>query len=104
MDNKRKGGLRMKISELISQANVTISVSAADLREFAHSVLDEYRASQQDAGKGEERMTIKQAAAYLNKSVPTLWRWQKSGYLKPDGQIGKNPYYLRESLNKIGKG
>lgn len=94
----------MKIAELIGQANVTISVSAADLKEFACCVLEEYKASEQEANRAEDRLTVKQASEYLNKSVATLWRWQKSGYLKPDGQVGKNPFYLRESLKKIGKG
>lgn len=91
----------MNINELINQTNVTISVSAADLKEFALNVLDEYRASVQSVT--DKRLTIKEAADYLNKSVPTLWRWKAQGYLMPDGQIGKNPYYLLSTLNQFGK-
>lgn len=91
----------MKITELINHSNVTISVSAADLKEFVLNVLDEYKASEQSVT--DKKLTIKEAADYLNKSVPTLWRWKAQGYLMPDGQIGKNPYYLLSTLNQFGK-
>lgn len=34
----------------------------------------------------------------------TLWKWGKSGYLKPDGKIGKRPFYFQSTLDKIGLG
>lgn len=91
----------MKISDFINNANVTINISAADLKEFVFNILDEYKASEQSVT--DKRLTIKEAADYLSKSVPTLWRWKAQGYLMPDGQIGKNPYYLLSTLNQFGK-
>jgi hypothetical protein len=37
----------MNISELINHANVTINISAADLKEVVFNILDEYKASEQ---------------------------------------------------------
>lgn len=93
----------MNISELINQTNVTISVSAADLKEFALGIINEYKQTAEKANKEDKRLTAAEAAKYLGKSVPTLWRWKKEGYLVPDGQTGKNPYYLLSSLKIFGK-
>ena len=93
----------MNISELINHQNVTISVTAADLKEFAFSVIDEYKQTTEVASKEDKRLTTAEAAKYLGKSIPTLWRWKKEGYLVPDGQTGKNPYYLLSSLKIFGK-
>lgn len=93
----------MNISELINHANVTISVSAADLKEFALGIISEYKQTAEKANKEDKRLTTAEAAKYLGKSVPTLWRWKKEGYLMPDGQTGNSPYYLLSSLTKFGK-
>lgn len=93
----------MNISELINQTNVTISVSAADLKEFALNVISEYQQAAEAASKEDKRFTTAEAAKFLGKSIPTLWRWKKEGYLVPDGQTGNSPYYLLSSLTKLGK-
>ena len=93
----------MNISELINHQNVTISVTAADLKEFAINVIDEYQQAAEKESKEDKRLTTAEAAKYLGKSTPTLWRWKKEGYLVPDGQTGKNPYYLLSTLNQFGK-
>lgn len=93
----------MNISELINQTNVTISVSAADLKEFAINVIDEYQLAAEKASKEDRRLTTAEAAKFLGKSIPTLWRWKKEGYLVPDGQTGNSPYYLLRSLMTFGK-
>lgn len=93
----------MKISELINEDNVTINVTPAALREFAYNIIDEYRRTAEKATQEDERLSMQQAAQYLGKSVPTLWRWKKEGYLVPDGQTGNSPYYLKSTLLRLGK-
>lgn len=38
----------------------------------------------------------------LHITRSTLWKWNKSGYLKPDGKIGKRPFYLKSTLDRLG--
>lgn len=98
----------MNINELISQGkNITVSVTPADLKEFAmevaNIVVSELKEAEADKTKEEKRYKQKEAAAYLGKSIPTLWRWEKSGYLVPDGRAGETPYYLESTLKKLGR-
>ena len=51
--------------------------------------------------KQEQRFSQKEAARYLGKSVPTLWRWQKEGYLHADGYVGSQPYYFKQTLDNL---
>lgn len=51
--------------------------------------------------KQEQRFSQKEAARYLGKSVPTIWRWCKSGYLKADGYVGSQPFYNKQTLDNL---
>lgn len=95
----------MKISEMLACPNVTISVTAADLKEFALEIIEEVKQAAEAKAEAEKtanrRYSLEEAAQYLGRTKITLWQWSKAGYLKPDGKIGTRPYYLKSSLDKI---
>lgn len=93
----------MKISDLIAEgANVYVTVSVADLREFFEEVAQQVMKERDDEReKQEQRFSQKEAARYLGKSVPTLWRWQKEGYLQADGYVGSQPFYYKKTLDSL---
>ncbi|MFQ7266182.1 MAG: MerR family transcriptional regulator [Paraprevotella clara] len=92
----------MNIQELISSGqNVTISVTPADLKEFALTVAEEVKALLAKEDKPDKRLTAKDAAQQLGVTLSTLWRWNKVSYLSPAGRIGKKPYYLQSQIDAI---
>ena len=87
----------MNIQELIASGqNVTISVTPADLKEFALTVAEEVKALLAKEDKPDKRLTAKDAAQQLGVTLSTLWR-----YLSPAGRIGKKPYYLQSQIDAI---
>lgn len=101
----------MNIQEILKNTdgvNVTLSVTPADLKEFALAVIEEFRASEARLEcKKEEKidtlMTQTQVAEYLGVSKPTLWRWKKEKYLVPTSYIGSRPMYSKVTLDEICK-
>lgn len=94
----------MKISEMLTHPNVTLSVTPADLKEFALELLEESRLAAAEAEASRQtnkRYSVKEAAKYLGRTEPTIWRWRKVGLLEPDGYLASKPYYLKSSLDKI---
>lgn len=98
---------KMNISNLINEtsANVTLNVTAEQLKEFALYVVKEYReaALAEEKTKEEVRLSQDEVCAYLHKTKATIWRWNKNGYLKPDGYLGTQPYYFRSTLDNLGR-
>lgn len=94
----------MNIQSLLGESsNIMVSVTPSDLREFALAVVAEYRATEEQQPKEDKRFSQSEAAKFLGKSLATLWRWQKIGYLIPDGRVGLQPYYLQSTLENLGK-
>lgn len=105
----------MNIQELLKvadDANITLSVTLADLREFALAIVDEIMEAEVlcqvkgNVGKEKDELfTQTQAAKYLGKSKGTLWRWHKNKYLVPTSYIGSTPMYSKMLLDgiKFGK-
>lgn len=89
----------MKISEMLTHPNVTLSVTPADLKEFALDVIAEF--IQATASKQEDKLSCTEAGAYLGVTTKTFSNWNKLGLIKPDGKIGARAYYLKSSLDKI---
>jgi excisionase family DNA binding protein len=93
----------MNIQNLIASGeNVTVAVSALDLKEFALTILNE--AKKNAAPKQEKVFTSSEAAKLLNVSTNTLWRWEKTGYLIPATRVGKSPRYTEAQLTKLMEG
>ena len=95
----------MNIQEIIKNGgNAVVMVTTADLKEFALSIVEALRSEENESKQLEGTMSQKQAATYLGKSVSTLIRWGKTGYLKPCGYVGVSPQYSVVQLKKIKEG
>ena len=98
----------MAIQDLLSNgANVSITVSAEDLRVFfaevAQQVINQEKAAQ--AAKNDvEMLNQAQVCSYLGVSKATVWRWEKIGYLRPSTRMGSHPMYLKTEVERIKKG
>ena len=98
----------MAISEILSSgANVSITVTADDLRVFlaevAQQVINQEKAAQ--AAKNDvEMLNQAQVCSYLGVSKATVWRWEKIGYLRPSTRMCARPMYLKSEIEKLKKG
>ena len=98
----------MAIQDLLNNgANVSITVSAEDLRVFfaevAQQVINQEKAAQ--AAKNDvEMLNQAQVCSYLGVSKATVWRWEKIGYLRPSTRMGSRPMYLKSEIEKLKKG
>ena len=98
----------MAISEILSSgANVSITVTADDLRVFlaevAQEVMNKEKAAQ--AAKNDvEMLNQAQVCSYLGVSKATVWRWEEIGYLRPATRMGARPMYLKSEIEKLKKG
>ena len=98
----------MAIQDLLNNgANVSITVSAEDLRVFfaevAQQVINQEKAAQ--ATKNDvEMLNQAQVCSYLGVSKATVWRWEKIGYLRPSTRMGSRPMYNKTDVERIKKG
>ena len=97
----------MAISEILSSgANVSITVTADDLRVFlaevAQEVVNKEKAA--EAQHYDVTMTQKEVCDYLGVSKATLWRWEKIGYLIPSTRMGARPMYRKSVVEQLKKG
>ncbi|MBQ4519625.1 MAG: helix-turn-helix domain-containing protein [Bacteroidaceae bacterium] len=53
-----------------------------------------------EAAKEMATLTREEVAELLNVTKPTLWRWEKAGYLIPK-KIGKRVLYLRSEVEEM---
>ena len=104
----------MAIKDILSSgANVSITVTADDLRVFltevAQEVMNKEKAAQA-ARNADETMTQKEVCkflkvcSYLGVSKATVWRWEKIGYLRPSTRMGSRPMYNKTDVERIKKG
>ena len=98
----------MAIKDILSSgANVSITVTADDLRVFlaevAQQVINQEKAAQ--AAKNDvEMLNQAQVCSYLGVSKATVWRWEKIGYLRPSTRMGSRPMYNKTDVERIKKG
>ncbi|MDY4627936.1 MAG: helix-turn-helix domain-containing protein [Prevotella sp.] len=98
----------MAISEILSSgANVSITVTADDLRVFlaevAQEVMNKEKAAQ--AAKNDvEMLNQAQVCSYLGVSKATVWRWEKIGYLRPATRMGSRPMYNKTDIEALKRG
>ena len=93
----------MDINSLLnSDANISVVVSVADLKEFALNVVTEAMAAMEE--KTEERyLTPDDVADMVGVSKNTLWRWEKEKYLIPI-KVGRKSRYKLSDLKSILEG
>ena len=89
----------MKINELLSiNANVSITVSVADLKEFLLEVLKVQQELSPIEGDNKLLVSVDEACAMLNSVRSTLWVWEKDGKLLPISRVGKRIMYRRSDI------
>lgn len=89
----------MTITDLLTGgANVSITVSADDLRVFfaevAQQVINQEKAAEA-ARNADGVMSQTDVCKFLGVSKSTLWRWERDNYLLPTGRMGRSPQYLK---------
>ena len=85
-----------------SDANISVVVSVADLKEFALCVVTEAMAAKEE--KTEERyLTPDVVADMVGVSKNTLWRWEKEKYLIPI-KVGRKSRYKLSDVKSILEG
>ena len=98
----------MAIQDLLNNgANVSITVSANDLREFLTEISKQVAEKEKaaDAARNDvEMLNQAQVCSYLGVSKATVWRWEKIGYLKPSTRMGARPMYIKTDVERIKRG
>ena len=94
----------MDIKSLLEAGeNVTLSVTPADLREFAIAIVQEIRDSTpavKEKPHQEAYLSNDEVAAKFGVCKNTLWRWNRDGYLKPF-KVGKKLYYRSSDVEAL---
>ena len=96
----------MMIKELLASnenANISVTVSVADLKEFAMFLIDEVQTAKAGEQKPEEYLTPQEVAEQLGVSTNTLWRWNNTKYLC-HVKVGRKPFYRKSDVIKIMEG
>ena len=94
----------MNINELINtDANISVVVSVADLKEFALNVVAEAMAAKEAEKKEEKYLTPDDVADMVGVSKNTLWRWEKEKYLIPI-KVGRKSRYKLSDVKSILEG
>lgn len=90
----------MNIAELIkSGSNVTLAVSANDLREWHKEVIEDTRKTLESIitdANTETYPSAEKVCEILDINKTTLWRWEKKGYLVPVKAGGKRRYKMSD--------
>lgn len=91
----------MNVQELINAgANVSITITPADLEEFALTIIDKVNQARDQEQQPETYMTPDEVARVFDVTKNTLWRWDKIGYLKPV-RCGRRLHYKRSDVTKL---
>ena len=84
-------------------ANVTLSVTPADLREFFLAIAKEISDNApvvKEEPQQEAYLSNDEVAAKFGVCKNTLWRWNRDGYLKPF-KVGKKLYYRSSDVEAL---
>lgn len=92
----------INIKELLADTpNVSVTMTAQDLREFATQVVNETIASMDATVKEEPTwLSPDQVAQRLGVNKATLWRWNKIGYLSGT-KFGAKLRYRQSDVERI---
>ena len=88
--------------EALGKPETIYILSASDLEEAFRRIAAQVQAERERELKG-TKISRKAAAKRLGKDTSTLWRWDKSGYLKAYHQ-GTSVFYWEADVRKIENG
>ncbi len=80
--------------------NVSITITPADLEEFALTIIDKVNQARDQEQQPESYMTPDEVAKIFDVTKNTLWRWDKIGYLKPV-RCGRRLHYKRSDVTRL---
>ena len=93
----------MSINEILQTgANVQLVINALDLKEAFLQWNEEMRQPDTEV-KSESYLSAQETADKLGVDVSTLWRWDKSGYLKKI-KVGNKIRYRESDVVKLMEG
>lgn len=93
----------MSINEILKTgANVQLVINALDLKEAFLQWSEEMRIPDTET-REESYLTAQETADKLGVDVSTLWRWNKSGYLKKI-KVGNKIRYRESDVLKLMEG
>lgn len=90
----------MNIQELLKAAdgaNITLSVTPADLKEFALTIIEEAKKMSKEP---EYYITPDEVMKIFKVSRNTLWRWNRDKYLCAV-KFGNKIFYRKSDVNKL---
>lgn len=93
----------MNIEQLLKSGNVTLAISAADLKEFGLALIAEAAASKEQARNEDVMMSADEVCEALGISPNSLWRWGKTGYLR-GSKVGRKVFYRKSDVDVLLKG
>ncbi len=88
--------------ETLGKPETIYILTASDLEEAFRRIAAQVEAEREQELKG-AKISRKAAARRLGKDTSTLWRWDKSGYLKACHQ-GALVFYWEADIRKIENG
>ena len=92
----------MNINDIIKQeGNVQLVVNSADLKELFLE-WEKEKDSQIQAVKEDQYLSPNETVTILRISKPTLWRWEKQGFLVPT-KIGGKKYFRKSDVDTLLK-
>ena len=93
----------MNIHELSNlNANISVCVTLADLKEFVSELVAEAVAKPQQE-REEKFLSVDEVCEILHVSSNTLWRWGKTGYLNSI-KVGRKTMYRLNDIDNLRKG
>ncbi len=93
----------MNISEILKTGvNVSFTITALDLKEWMIELMEEQNKNSIPT-LPEKYLTTQEPADKLDVDVSTLWRWDKSGYLKKI-KVGNCVRYRESDVLKLMEG
>ena len=93
----------MSINEILrTGANVSFTITALDLKEWMLELIEAQNKSSIPATT-EKYFTAQETADKLGVDVSTLWRWDKTGYLKKI-KVGNKIRYRESDVIKLMEG
>lgn len=81
---------------------MAFTITATDLKEFLLEVVEEQKKSTVPA-HSEKYLSAQETAEKLGVDVSTLWRWDKTGYLKKI-KVGRKIQYRESDVLKLMEG
>lgn len=88
-----------------SGANVNITVTPTDLKEFALAIIEEAKemARAEKENNPGVLMAPPEVIKMLGVSLNTLWRWNRDGYLCTV-KLGRKNFYRKSDVEKLREG